>query len=139
MILDINISNKLKIKYLDEDLIFNWLQECAGLHEKKLSVLEIHLLTDDELLQLNRLIFNRDYLTDVISMAYPGTNDISGSIYISYERVEENAQKYSPSVEQELYRVIVHGLLHILGYDDITPDQKQQMRNLENQCLKLLP
>ncbi len=138
MILEINISNHLKINNINHDLIASWLDKCATLHNKKISVLEIHILTDEELLDINKQIFNRDYLTDVISIAYPGPNDISGSIFISYERVKENAEKYSVSADEELNRVIIHGLLHILGFEDSTTEEKENMRNWEDKCLKLL-
>ena len=81
---------------------------------------------------------NHDTYTDIISFDYTMGNTISGDIYISVERVQENAKEYGVSFLNELHRVIIHGVLHYLGWKDKTEFEKTAMRNKENDCLLVL-
>ena len=81
---------------------------------------------------------NHDTLTDIISFDYCLGKQVNGEIYISIERVTDNAKLYQVSFENELSRVIIHGVLHFLGYSDKTPEEKKGMRLKENTCLKEL-
>lgn len=97
------------------------------------------IFTDDERLrELNRDFLSRDYLTDIITFDYSQKGMISGDLFISIERVIENAAKYSVTVEEELLRIIVHGFLHMAGYKDASKIEKSRMRVKENQYLKMI-
>ena len=91
---------------------------------------------DDKLRKMKRDFFNKDLLTDVITFNLEDTGDpIEGEIYISFKRVKENAQDFEQEINTELKRVIIHGCLHLLGYNDITAKEKNEMTALENYYL----
>ena len=93
---------------------------------------------DSYLNNINKEFLNHDTLTDIISFDYCLGKQVNGEIYISIERVTDNAKFYQVSFENELSRVIIHGVLHFLGYSDKTPEEKKGMRLKENTCLKEL-
>ena len=93
---------------------------------------------DDYLLKLNIEFLDHDTLTDIISFDYTMGNLISGDIYISIPRVKENADLFNTSFENELHRVIIHGVLHYCGYKDKSNDQKLIMRRKEDEYLNAL-
>ncbi len=101
--------------------------------------LQIIFCSDEQLLALNRQYLKHDTLTDVITFNYNDEfDDIAGDIFISHERVQENACKYGVTVSAELHRVIIHGVLHLLGYNDATADEIRTIRDKENYYLTLL-
>lgn len=117
-----------------------WLKEIIS-ENKKLSGEIAYVLADDTYLhKINKDFLKHDTLTDIISFETSvDPNVISGEIFISIDRVKENAVKQKQEFEKELARVLVHGVLHLIGYDDKTPDQKLKMRAKEDYCLHLLP
>lgn len=86
--------------------------------------------TDEYLLEINRKFLQHDYYTDIITFPL-SDSPVSGEIYISWDRVKENARTRKIPVERELLRVMVHGVLHLCGYDDHSPAEKRQMRRRE--------
>jgi rRNA maturation RNase YbeY len=89
-------------------------------------------------LEINRIYLDHDYFTDIITFDYGKGNIISGDIHISVERVIENARVMALSFKEELHRVMVHGILHLIGFNDATDEEKMVMRQQENYCLSLL-
>ena len=97
-----------------------------------------YIFCDDAyLLNINREYLNHDYFTDIITFPYNQAREINGDIFISVERVKENAAHYEVDFDFELSRVMIHGILHLLGWKDDTPTAKDQMRNEENRCLRM--
>jgi rRNA maturation RNase YbeY len=94
--------------------------------------------TDDFLLKMNRKHLNHDYYTDVITFDYTADDLVSGDIFISVERVNENAGEFGVPFNHELNRVMYHGVLHLCGYGDISDEEKQTMREKEDFYLKTL-
>ena len=127
--------------YNDTDLLIN--QESTQilindiLKDYNLTSGEINLvITDDESLrEMKNEYFNQNYYTDVIAFNIEN-NPFEGEIYISHERVKDNAIKYKQTFEKEIKRVIIHGVLHLCGKEDKTNDQKLEMRLLEDSYLK---
>ena len=95
------------------------------------------LCSDPYLLDINRQYLNHDYYTDVITFDYSEDNIISGDIFISVDTVADNAKEYNVTFEKELERVMIHGVLHLVGYNDKSDDEVVVMRAKENQYLSL--
>lgn len=93
---------------------------------------------DDYLHKLNVEFLDHDTLTDILSFDYKMGNQINGEIYISVERVVDNAKDFKTDFFDELHRVMIHGILHFCGYKDETDSEEIEMRNKENEALKLL-
>ncbi|MFT4806684.1 MAG: putative rRNA maturation factor [Maribacter sp.] len=122
----------------DENRLEKWIENVAS--EVGFEVGEInYIFCDDEyLLKLNLEFLKHDTLTDVISFDNTLGKLINGDIFISVERVVENAKEYNDSFEDELHRVMVHGVLHYMGFKDKSDDEIKQMRTAENSALLLL-
>lgn len=93
--------------------------------------------TDEKVLQINEEYLGHTDLTDVITFDYTVGNEIHGDIFISLDRVKENAEKYSVKEEEEMRRVMVHGVLHLTGYKDKTPEEKKKIRQKEDEKLQM--
>ncbi|MDX2304882.1 MAG: rRNA maturation RNase YbeY [Microscillaceae bacterium] len=120
------------------EAIINWILKTIKSEEGFCESLNIIFCDDAYLIELNRQYLQHDTFTDIITFDHSEGNAIEGDIFISIERVQENAQKFEVTFENELHRVIIHGVLHLLGYGDKSPAEKQQMRALEDQYLSLL-
>ncbi len=128
------------IEGFDQALTDVWIKEILQLENKQLGVLTFIFCDDDYLLTLNKTYLQHDTLTDVITFDYGEEfNGVSGDIFISKERVQENAQEMGILFFEELYRVMVHGVLHLLGYSDKDAGELMLMRKKENDYLSLLP
>ena len=115
----------------------NWLINVANIEGYNIKNVVYVFLTDDELKSLNVKYLNHDYYTDVLSFNDSVGKDIKGDIAISIQRVKENAKLYSPSFEEELRRVMVHGLLHFMNYKDSTKEEVALIRAKEEKMLGL--
>ncbi|MFU8812035.1 MAG: rRNA maturation RNase YbeY [Balneolaceae bacterium] len=108
--------------------------ETASFHS-----VEVIFVDEKEIVRLNKSYLNRDYVTDIISFRYdddPKNNAIEGSLYCCAPRIAEQASEQSVPVQAEFARIVIHGLLHLIGYDDEQPDQKNTMTELEDRYLK---
>ena len=104
----------------------------------KVGDINVVFCSDNYLLDINKQYLSHDYYTDIITFNYCKDNTISGDLFISVDRVEENAVKSKTSFLLEINRVIVHGVLHLCGFNDKTPNEKREMRKLENKFLTIL-
>jgi rRNA maturation RNase YbeY len=126
------IEEDSKVKGLKRNLSRNWLHEVIEYEGRKPGVINFIFCSDTYLLEMNRQYLKHDYLTDVISFDYSEGGKVSGDVFISVDRVRENAVEMSVSFLDELYRVMVHGVLHLIGYDDATADLRANMSRLED-------
>lgn len=131
--IEFNYETSFKIK--DENLLINWIVNTVS--KEGFEVGEInYIFCDDEYLhKLNVEFLQHDTLTDIISFDNSLGQLISGDIFISVDRVEENAKDYNVSFEEELHRVMIHGVLHYMGYKDKSKQEKEFMRTAENNAL----
>lgn len=114
-----------------------WLERCAAQHGAKALQLAYAFMDDQQLLDLNQKYLKHDTLTDIITFDDSVGSEIDANIAISIERVSANAQEFSQSFEDELLRVMAHGVLHCLGYSDKTAADKKAMRAAEDKCIQL--
>ena len=112
-----------------------WIQKVVADNGFEIGEINYVFCDDNYLHKLNVEFLNHDTLTDIISFDNTLGKLISGDIFISIERVEENAKDFKVSFENELHRVMIHGVLHYMGYKDKSDDDKIKMRNAENQAL----
>lgn len=115
-----------------------WLGRLAGHYRVTIDQLAYIFVSDDYLLEMNRTHLDHDYYTDIITFNYNEENSLSGDVFISYDRVKANALEFgNGSVWDELCRVVVHGFLHLTGFNDKTDDESREMRKQEEICLSL--
>lgn len=115
----------------------SWLKLVAESEIKKLGNINIIFCSDNYILDVNVKYLGHDYFTDIITFDYCEKNILSGDLFISIDTVRDNADFYKTEFKDELNRVIVHGLLHLIGYDDHTPEEQKIMREKENYYLEL--
>lgn len=122
-----DLKGKMRVK--------RWITDIIKAQGKKVGDISYLFCDDAYLIEVNRSYLNHDTYTDIITFDYVEDNLISGDIMISVERVKENAQLFSSTFDQELHRVIIHGILHLLGQGDKTAPEAAQMRKKEEAAL----
>lgn len=118
--------------------ITQWLTTLINNEEKTVGDINYIFCDDNYLLGINQQYLNHDYLTDIITFDYVKGKKISGDIFVSLQRISDNASKLNISADLELNRVLAHGLLHLCGYHDKTAEEQLLMRSKEDYYLKLL-
>lgn len=134
----IQFNYETNFKLSDEKKIEEWISKCIKRYNCKEGEINYVFCDDAYLHRLNVEFLNHDTFTDIISFDYTLGSLISGDIFISVERVRENAKIYSQLFDNELNRVIAHGILHYIGYSDKSEIDKAKMREEENNCLQIL-
>ncbi|MDD3272589.1 MAG: rRNA maturation RNase YbeY [Bacteroidales bacterium] len=124
----------VQFKLKQKRILSSWIRRTI---EGRMDLGELNFIfcSDDYLLNINKQYLNHNYYTDVITFDYCNQNILSGDIFISLDTVKENSKDYSVSFENELYRVMIHGVLHLLGFDDKSDIDKVQMKNAEDEAL----
>ena len=122
----------------DEKLIIKWLTNSVNSLDYSIGELSFVFCSDDYLRKLNIKYLNQNYFTDVITFDYSKEMSLIGDVFISTERVKENAKLFNVSFNEELFRVIIHGVLHLCGFKDKTKEEKAEMRSKENNFLSLI-
>lgn len=132
------IQFEVEIKYSlkEKRRIKEWLNLVAFEEGSKIQNLNFLIVGDKRMIHFNKTYLNHDYSTDIITFDNSENKKISGDIVISIERVKENSKKYKVKLEDELRRVMAHGLLHLLGYDDKNEKEKKRIRKKENYYLE---
>ena len=121
----------------NENSVTSWIKKVIVSEKRTLGELVFAFFNDEDLRQINLKHLKQDYYTDVISFDASEGERVNGNIAVSVDRVKENAKTYSSSFDKELYRVMVHGVLHCLGYKDNTKQEKALIRKTENLKLKM--
>src|ERR1700751_5875575 len=127
----------VKVKIPAKTALKLWVEKIVVSEKRKLKDLAYNFCSDEELFQKNKQFLNHSTYTDIITFDYSDENFLTGEIYISADRVKENAEKFKISFEDELVRVMAHGVLHLCGYKDKSPLQQKQMRAAEDRAIKL--
>lgn len=129
-----------RIGLKDRQIVKTTLMALFKKEKKKLAELRYVFVPDERLLEINREFLQHDFYTDIITFPLSGPGQpIVGEIYISVDRVRENAREYESTIKRELLRVIFHGALHLCGYRDKTPKDQAIMRKQEEAYLRIIP
>ena len=114
-----------------------WIKAVAASYGRKVGEIGYLIVDDEKILEVNREYLGHDYYTDVITFDYDEDETVSGDIVISLDTVRSNAQLFGKTYEEELYRVIIHGILHLCGINDKGPGEREIMEAAENKALAM--
>jgi rRNA maturation RNase YbeY len=115
----------------------HWIKRVIEHHNKMLGNITYIFCSDAEVLRINKNYLNHDYYTDIITFDYSKDDKLSGDLFISLDTVKTNSEKFKTNYDEELRRVMIHGILHLCGYDDKTKVEKNEMREKEDNALKI--
>ncbi len=125
---DFDLKGKLKNK--------KWIKTIVEQEGQKTGDINIIFCSDEYLLEVNKQYLNHDYYTDIITFNY-NTEKVNGDLFISIDRVAENAEKQNVPRGTEMQRVIIHGVLHLLGYNDKSPKEEKEIREKEDKAIEI--
>jgi rRNA maturation RNase YbeY len=117
--------------------ITQWIKQVIAQHHKKPGNITFVFCSDEEILRINKHYLNHDYYTDIITFDYSEGNKLSGDLFISLETVKTNSEKFKTGYDEELRRVMIHGILHLCGYEDKTLLKKKAMKENEDKSLNI--
>ena len=115
-----------------------WIKAVAATYGRKVGEIGYMFVDDEKILEVNREYLGHDYYTDVITFDYDEDDTVSGDIVISLDTVRTNAEQFGKSYDDELHRVIIHGILHLCGINDKGPGEREIMEAAENKALAML-
>lgn len=130
------IAEGVELPTLSKEKITQWIKEIASVYGKKTGDIAYIFCSDKRILEVNNQYLHHDYFTDIITFDYSEGSIISGDIFISIETVESNAGEFKVSFEEELRRIMIHGILHLCGQGDKTPELRLEMTKKENSALE---
>ena len=131
-------SQNISLPALHQPQTTAWLREVAQSYGKRIGAVNYIFVDDEEILRINREYIGHDYYTDHIGFDYSAHDILSGDIYISLDTVRSNAALFGKTYDDELHRVIAHGLLHLCGLKDKTPEERAEMESAEDKALASL-
>ena len=130
-----NMNEVMQIPGVDPEFFVSVIPELILSENKQCGDISLVFCTDEYLLELNNKHLQHDYYTDILTFEYPDNKGVSGDLFISIDRVIDNAELLTVEPRMELNRVVFHGVLHLLGYSDKTPEEKKTMTRKEDEYL----
>ena len=131
-------SENITLPKIPKRKIALWIKVIAQNYGKKIGEIACIFCDDKKILEINRQYLKHDYYTDIITFDYSEKDTISGDIFVSLDTVKINSEKFKVLFINELYRVIIHGILHLCGQNDKTPEEEKVMRKKEDEALFLI-
>ena len=131
------IAEEVELPDLSKQKIIRWIKEIAAVYGKRTGEIAYIFCTNKRILEVNKQFLQHEYYTDILSFDYSEGIIISGDIFISTETVQSNAEEFKVSFDDELKRIIIHGILHLCGQDDKTPELRLEMISKENSALQM--
>ena len=131
-------NDSVDMPALDERRVNRWIKSVAADYGFAVGNINYIFCSDERELEVNRQFLGHDYYTDIITFDYSTASTLNGDIFISLDTVRSNAEEVGCSFEQELYRILIHGILHLTGQGDKTPETKAQMTEKEDKALAKL-
>lgn len=132
------IAEKVAMPAIDKTKVKNWIKAVAESYGRKTGDISYIFCNDERILEINNQYLQHDYYTDIITFDYSTEKTISGDIFISIDTVKSNSETYSTNYSEELHRIIIHGILHLCGKDDKTPELRTDMTTKENLALTMI-
>ena len=129
------LSENINLPAIDQTKVSRWIKLVAASQGRKAGHINYIFCDDERILEVNNYYLQHDYFTDIITFDYSSGKTISGDIFISIDTVKSNAEGLKISFEEELHRVIIHGILHLCGQDDKTTESQAEMTRKENEAL----
>lgn len=126
-----------KLPAIKKRAVGNWVKEVAATYGKKVGDISYIFCSDEKILEVNRQYLQHDYYTDIITFDYCEGDRLSGDLFISLDTIRTNAEQFGASYEDELHRVIIHGILHLCGINDKGPGEREIMEAAENKALAM--
>lgn len=131
-------SEDIDFPAIDIERLEKWIFNIVKKHDYFIGTISVVFCSDNYILKINREFLNHDYFTDIITFDYCENRNISGDLLISLDTVLSNSKQYETNFLNELHRVIIHGILHLIGFDDKTPESLAIIREEENKSLAIL-
>ena len=132
------VNKKTRFKLKEKERIASWVERVVLMYHKFPGDIQYIFCDDTFLAEMNQQYLQHDTLTDILTFNYNSGHYISGDIFISIDRIKENAATYKTTIEDELHRVMIHGILHLCGLNDKSPKDKKLMQEKENEALEIL-
>lgn len=129
-------AERVALPAIDQQAVTEWIARVAATYGLRVGDINYIFVDDERILEINREFIGHDYYTDHIGFDYSEGSRISGDIYISLDTVRTNAEKFGVTYDNELHRVIIHGVLHLCGIEDKEPEQRVEMEAAENEALR---
>ena len=133
------IAEQVPMPALNRAAVVQWIERVAQSHHKAVGRLTYVFCNDEYILGINRQFLQHDYYTDIITFDYSNSKRVSGDMVISLDTVKSNAEQLGKNYNEELLRVIIHGVLHLCGINDKGPGEREIMESLENEALAIVP
>ena len=133
------LAQQTELPIFNQLAVNEWIKQVARNHNRVVGPLTYIFCSDDRIIEVNRQFLNHDYFTDIITFDYSSHKRISGDIFISVDTVRSNAELFQHAYNEELMRVVIHGVLHLCGINDKGPGEREIMEAHENDALAILP
>ncbi len=132
-------AEEVKLPGIKKRAVTQWIRAVAASYGRRAGEISYIFCTDEKILEVNRAYLQHDYYTDIITFDYTEGDVIAGDLFISLDTVRTNAETFHTGYTEELYRTIIHGILHLCGINDKGPGEREIMEGEENKALALLP
>ena len=133
------LAQQTELPIFNQLAVNEWIKQVARNHNRVVGPLTYIFCSDDRIIEVNRKFLNHDYFTDIITFDYSSHKRISGDMFISLDTVKSNAELFQRAYNEELMRVVIHGVLHLCGITDKGPGEREIMEAHENDALAILP
>lgn len=129
----------MELPPINQTAVNEWIAQVAQHHGRVVGDLTYIFCNDEKILEVNRQYLQHDYFTDIITFDYSSRKRISGDMFISLDTIKSNAELFERAYNEELMRVVIHGVLHLCGINDKGPGEREIMEMHENEALAILP
>lgn len=133
------LAQQTELPIFNQLAVNEWIKQVARNHNRVVGPLTYIFCSDDRIIEVNRQFLNHDYFTDIITFDYSSHKRISGDMFISLDTVKSNAELFQRAYNEEIMRVVIHGVLHLCGINDKGPGEREIMEAHENDALAILP